>query len=76
MPTAEVDLPSDLEVEIDRLVDDGEFFNRKEAVEELLSTGLNVYDATSGSDEEAEMGEFEADMRETSERSLGDEYEF
>ncbi|GAA0289999.1 DUF7120 family protein [Halarchaeum salinum] len=76
MPTAEVDLPSDLEVEIDRLVNEGEFLNRKEAVEELLSTGLNVYDISSGSDEETEMEEFGAEMRETSERSLGDEYEF
>lgn len=74
MPTAEVDLPSDVEVEIDRLVDEGEFLNRKEAVEELLSMGLNVYDV--GADEEDEMGGFEDEMRETSERSLGDEYEF
>ncbi|GGL21066.1 hypothetical protein GCM10009037_00440 [Halarchaeum grantii] len=73
MPTAEVDLPSDIEVEIDRLVDEGEFLNRKEAVEELLSTGLNVYDITAGEEEEER---FEEEMRETSERSLGDEYEF
>jgi len=73
MPTAEVDLPSDLEVEIERLVDEGEFLNRKEAVEELLSTGLNVYDVSGGEDEEER---FEEEMLETSERSLGDEYEF
>ncbi|WP_435096590.1 DUF7120 family protein [Halarchaeum sp. P4] len=73
MPTAEVDLPSDIEVEIDRLVDEGEFLNRKEAVEELLSTGLNVYDVSTEGEEEERFGE---EMRETSERSLGDDYEF
>jgi len=74
MPTAEVDLPNDLDVEIDRLVEEGEFLNRREAIEELLSTGLNVYDVED--EPESEMAEFEEEMRETSERSLGDDFEF
>lgn len=71
MPTVEVDLPSDLEVEIDRLVEEGEFLNRKEAAEELLSTGLNVYDVDTG-EEEGDVG-FAEEMLETSERSLDDD---
>jgi len=74
MPSVEVDLPSDLEVEIQRLVEDGEFLDRKEAVGELLATGVHVYDVETGAD--GEMDGFEDVMRETSERSLGDDYEF
>lgn len=72
MPKVEVTIPDDVEVEVDRLVDEGEFLNRKDAVEELLTTGLNVYDTSSPSEEEAG---FEEEMRETGERTIASEEE-
>jgi Arc/MetJ-type ribon-helix-helix transcriptional regulator len=44
MPTAEVSLPDDVDIEIRQLVEDGEFINRDQAVEELLSLGVSAYD--------------------------------
>lgn len=44
MPTFEVDLPDKIDGEIDRLVNQGEFLNREQAIEELLSRGVSVYD--------------------------------
>jgi Arc/MetJ-type ribon-helix-helix transcriptional regulator len=43
MPTAEVSLPDDVDIEIRQLVEDGEFINRDQAVEELLSLGVSAY---------------------------------
>jgi len=56
MPTAEVSLPDKLDSEITQLVERGEFLNREQAVENLLSMGITVYDetASSSSDEPAE----------------------
>lgn len=52
MPSIEVSLPDRLDSEITRLVEQGEFINREQAVEELLSTGISVYDDTDSSSEE------------------------
>ena len=55
MPTAEVSLPDKLDSEITQLVDRGEFLNREQAVENLLSMGISVYDESgSTSDEPAD----------------------
>jgi Arc/MetJ-type ribon-helix-helix transcriptional regulator len=43
MPTAEVSLPDDVDIEIRQLVEEGEFINRDQAVEELLSLGVSAY---------------------------------
>jgi len=43
MPTAEVSLPDDVDIEISQLVEEGEFINRDQAVEELLSLGVSAY---------------------------------
>ncbi|MFB6195286.1 MAG: CopG family transcriptional regulator [Haloplanus sp.] len=43
MPTAEVSLPDDIDIEIRQLVEEGEFINRDQAVEELLSLGVSAY---------------------------------
>lgn len=43
MPTAEVSLPDDVDIEIRQLVDEGEFINHDQAVEELLSLGVSAY---------------------------------
>lgn len=53
MPKVEVSLPDRIETEIDRLVEQGEFVNRDQAVEELLSMGVSAYDTTEETDEPA-----------------------
>lgn len=53
MPNVEVSLPDRIDSEIDRLVEQGEFLNREQAVEELLGMGVSAY-ATSEDTEETE----------------------
>ena len=55
MPDVEVSLPDRIDSEIDRLVEQGEFLNREQAVEELLTMGVSAYAPT----EEAEEAEGE-----------------
>lgn len=56
MPEAEVDLPDRIDGDIDRLVERGDFVNRDQAVEELLTLGLLAHDTVEepppGMDEE------------------------
>jgi Arc/MetJ-type ribon-helix-helix transcriptional regulator len=52
MPTAEVSLPDKLDSEITQLVDQGEFLNREQAVENLLSMGITVYNDSPSTSEE------------------------
>ncbi|MFB6082523.1 MAG: ribbon-helix-helix domain-containing protein [Halanaeroarchaeum sp.] len=52
MTTVEVTLPDDLDAELDRMVDEGQFLSREQAIEELLSTGLSAYDTTAGESEQ------------------------
>ena len=47
MPTVEITVPEHLEMQIAQMVEQGEFVNREEAIEELLSTGLRAF-TTSG----------------------------
>ena len=47
MPKVEINIPEHLEMQVTQLVEKGEFLNREEAVEGLLSTGLKAY-KTSG----------------------------
>lgn len=44
MSKIELSLPDRIHSEIDRLVEQGEFLNREQAVEELLSMGVSAYD--------------------------------
>ena len=46
MSKIEVTLPDRINDDIDRLVDQGEFVNREQAVEELLSMGVSTYNVT------------------------------
>jgi Arc/MetJ-type ribon-helix-helix transcriptional regulator len=55
MPKVEVTIPDHLEMQIAQMVEQGEFVNQEEAVEELLSTGLKAY-KTSGPQDDDEMG--------------------
>ncbi|GAA0662836.1 ribbon-helix-helix domain-containing protein [Natronoarchaeum mannanilyticum] len=54
MPNIEVSLPDRVDTEIDRLVDQGEFLNREQAIEELLSMGMSAYETTGTSTEDDE----------------------
>jgi Arc/MetJ-type ribon-helix-helix transcriptional regulator len=51
MPDVEVSLPDRIDSEIDRLVSQGEFLNREQAVEELLSMGVSAYATTEDTEE-------------------------
>ena len=51
MPEVEVSLPDRIDSEIARLVEQGEFLNREQAIEELLSMGVSAYAPTETSDE-------------------------
>ena len=55
MPKVEITVPEHLEMQIAQMVEQGEFVNREEAIEELLSTGLKAY-KTSGPSENEEPG--------------------
>ena len=43
MPKTEVDLPDRIDSDITRLVEQGEFLNREQAYEELLTMGISAY---------------------------------
>lgn len=57
MPKVEITIPEHLEMQIAQMVEQGEFVNREEAIEDLLSTGLKAY-KTSGpmDDDDREPG--------------------
>lgn len=46
MPTIEMELPDRVDSQIDRLVDQGDFINREQAIEEILSRGISAYNTT------------------------------
>ena len=52
MPKVNINVPEHLEMQIAQLVDQGEFVNREEAIEELLSTGLRAFKTSGPMDED------------------------
>jgi Arc/MetJ-type ribon-helix-helix transcriptional regulator len=56
MAKVEITIPEQLEMQIARMVEEGEFLNRQEAVEELLSTGMRAYQTSGPTDDEDEPG--------------------
>lgn len=54
VPDIEVSLPDRVDSEIDRLVEQGDFLNREQAIEELLSMGMSAYDTTESTVEETD----------------------
>ncbi len=58
MPRVEITVPEHLEMQITQMVEQGEFLNREEAIEELLSTGIKSF-KTSGPMDEDDSGGFE-----------------
>ncbi len=53
MPQVEINIPEHLEMQVTQLVEQGEFLNREEAIEDLLSTGLKAYKTSGPLDDEA-----------------------
>lgn len=74
MAEIEVDIPTRLDTEIDQLVDEGEFLSRQEAIEDLLSTGLQSYSVESDEEEEGELS-FAEEMTNPGEKPMGPEDE-
>jgi Arc/MetJ-type ribon-helix-helix transcriptional regulator len=52
MVTFEVNLPDRIDSDIDRLVEQGDFLNREQAVEELLTLGVSAHSPTGEGNEE------------------------
>lgn len=50
MTQIEVSLPDQTESEIQRLVDQGEFINRDQAIEKILARGIQAYDVPDDSE--------------------------
>jgi Arc/MetJ-type ribon-helix-helix transcriptional regulator len=53
MPKVEITIPEHLEMQIAQLVEQGEFVNREEAVEDLLAAGLKAYKTSGPMDDDA-----------------------
>lgn len=52
MPTLEIDLPDRIDADITHLVEQGEFVNEDQAVEELLTLGVSAYGPAESTTEE------------------------
>jgi metal-responsive CopG/Arc/MetJ family transcriptional regulator len=52
MPKVNINVPEHLEMKIAKLVNEGEFVDREEAIEELLSTGLRAFKTSGPMDED------------------------
>jgi metal-responsive CopG/Arc/MetJ family transcriptional regulator len=70
MARIEVDLPTRLDNQIGQLVDDEKFLNRQEAVEELLTTGLQTYQTDVDIEEEGDLS-FAEEMTNPGDRPMG-----
>jgi len=72
MARIEVDIPTRLDTQIGQLAEDGEFLNRQEAVEELLTTGLQTYqtDVDIEAEEEGDLS-FADEMVNPGDRPMG-----
>lgn len=62
MGKIEIDLPEHIEMQIAKLIDEGEYMDRQEAVEDLVSIGIKTM-RTSG--KQNEFDEFEEEFQDT-----------
>ncbi len=77
MPNVQMSLPDRIDSEITRLVEQGEFVNRDQAVEELLSMGVSAYATTEETEPEEELfTQTTDDQQDPAIRDDGDEYTF
>lgn len=56
MPKVEITIPEHLDMKIMQMVERGEFVNREEAIEELLSTGVKAYQTSGPMEEDEPLG--------------------
>ncbi len=56
MPKVEITIPEHLEMQIVQFVEQGEFVNREEAIEELLTAGVKAYKTSGEAVREDEAG--------------------
>jgi Arc/MetJ-type ribon-helix-helix transcriptional regulator len=75
MAKVDVTLPDRVDSEIDRLVESGEFLNREQAVEELLSLGLTSYDTTTESASEMDENLFSQAVDEQQDPAIQDDHQ-
>ncbi|MCX2818325.1 MAG: metal-responsive CopG/Arc/MetJ family transcriptional regulator [Methanobacteriota archaeon] len=62
MGEIEIDLPERLEMQIAQLIEEEEYIDRQEAVEDLISIGIRTLRTSGRRDEEEEFDEFEDTM--------------
>ncbi|RQG97027.1 ribbon-helix-helix domain-containing protein [Natrarchaeobius chitinivorans] len=75
MPKVEITIPEHLEMQIAQMVERGEFVNREEAIEDLLSTGIKAY-KTSGPMDEEDSGAGGTGLEDDGMMGHDDEYVF
>ncbi len=75
MPKVEINVPEHLEMQIAQLVEQDEFINREEAIENLLSTGIKAYKTSGPMDDEPGTGP-ESNFEEDGMMGHEDEYVF
>ncbi|GGN99597.1 MULTISPECIES: DUF7120 family protein [Haloarcula] len=77
MSKIKVELPDQVDSDIQRLVEQGEFLNRDQAVEDLLSRGISAYNTTT-EESETEMDDdmFGQTAAEQQDPALRDDDEF
>jgi len=73
MPTYEVSLPDKMESEIERVVAEGDFLNREQAIEELLSRGISVYNETAETTDDGFEDTFGGGFDEQSDPAMRDD---
>lgn len=81
MPTVEISLPDHVESELTRLVEQGDFINRDQAVEELLAMGVSAYDTPSSDVSQTEEQMFSNVVEDQQDPAMqtdpdGDDYSF
>lgn len=73
MPSVEVSLPDHVDSEIDRLVEQGEFITREQAIEELLAMGVSVYETPESESQEPEEDLFTRAVDDQQDPAMRDE---
>ncbi|MGM0604747.1 MAG: DUF7120 family protein [Halobacteriota archaeon] len=80
MATFEIPISDRIDSEIDRLVDAGEFINREQAIEELLTMGVSTYTTSASTDDEVGdelFSQVTDDQQDPASRTdIGDDYSF
>lgn len=71
MPESEVTLPDRISGDIDRFVEEGEFLNWDQAVEELLTLGLSAYQSDNETTEEDTV--FTSSVEDQQDPAIGDD---